>query len=76
MAGSEGNYHINKSFFRSPLKFGEVYLYQIGRLFCNSDTVVDTHIHIDLFELTVVTGGRGVVTTNGVSVPVELRSLC
>lgn len=71
MAGSESNYHINKSYIRNPLKFGDIYLYQIGRLFCNSDTVVDTHIHIDLFELTVVTGGRGVVTTNGVSVPVE-----
>jgi len=71
MAGSESNYHINKSYIRDPLRFGDIYLYQIGRLFCNSDTVVDTHIHIDLFELTVVTGGRGVVTTNGVSVPVE-----
>lgn len=71
MAGSGNNYHLIKNPIQNPLKFGDIYLYQIGRLFCNSETVVDTHIHTDLFELTVVTGGRGVVTTNGVPVSVE-----
>ena len=64
-------YHINKSYMQNPLKFGSIYMFQIGRRFCDSDTVVDTHVHTDLFELTVVTDGRGVVTTNGVAVPVE-----
>ena len=64
-------YHINKSYMQNPLKFGSIYMFQIGRRFCDSETVVDTHVHTDLFELTVVTDGRGVVTTNGVAVPVE-----
>ena len=65
------DYHLDRSYIQNPLEFGEVYVYQIGRLFCSSETVVDTHIHRDLFELTVVTEGRGIITTNGVPVPVE-----
>lgn len=71
MAVMGNNYHISKSYIQNPLKFGDIYMYQIGRLFCNSETVVDTHVHTDLFELTVVTDGKGVVTTNGVPAAVE-----
>jgi len=71
MAVTGNNYHISKSYFQNPLKFGNIYMYQIGRLFCNRDTVVDTHVHMDLFELTVVTDGKGVVTTNGIPIAVE-----
>jgi len=71
MAPAKNNYHINNSYKLNPLQFGDTYLYQIGRLFCNSDTLIDTHVHTDLFELTVVTDGKGAVTTNGITVPVE-----
>lgn len=60
-----GNYHLNNTFFIDPLEYDDIYLLQLGRLYCEKSTVVDTHIHIDLFELTVVTDGEGVVTTNG-----------
>ena len=61
-----GNYHIDNVFFANPLDYEVIYVLQIGRLYCKNTTVVDTHIHTDLFELTVVTDGAGTVTTNGV----------
>ena len=62
-----GNYHLDNVFFNNPLEFDEVYLIQIGRLYCKNSTVIDTHIHTDLFELTIVTGGAGTVTTNDIT---------
>lgn len=44
---------------------------QLGRRFCVPGSVIGTHIHLNLFELTIVTEGKAVVTTNGVAVPVE-----
>lgn len=64
-------FHLYKSFFKNPLYFEGISVYQIGRLYCNPTTVVDTHWHTDLFELTIVTEGVGTVTTNGVPVRVE-----
>lgn len=64
------NYHLNKSYFQNPLDFEGIHVSQIGRLYCNSTTVIDTHLHTDLFELTIVTDGKGVITTNGMSVNV------
>lgn len=65
------NYHLNKVYFQSPLDFDGISVSQIGRLYCNSTTVVETHLHTDLFELTIVTDGAGTVTTNGIPVRVE-----
>ena len=65
------NYHFDKRFFENPLKFGEIVLYQIGRLYSNSKTKVDTHVHGNLYELTVVTDGCGTVTTNDTPVKVS-----
>ena len=64
-------YHLSRNYFQDPLKFGNISVSQIGRLFCSNDTVIDTHIHLDLFELTIVTDGKGITTTNNVPVPVE-----
>ncbi len=65
------NYHLNKTYLSDPLDFEGVYVSQIGRLYCGPTTVIDTHVHSDLFELTVVTDGVGTVTTNSVPVRVE-----
>lgn len=51
--------------------FGDIRLGQLGRRFCRPGSVIGKHIHLNLFELTIVTEGKAVVTTNGVSVPVE-----
>ena len=65
------NFHFDKRFMDNAPVFGDTVLYQIGRLHSNSRTKVDTHIHGDLYELTVVTDGCGVITTNGVPVEVS-----
>ena len=65
------NYHLNKMYFTAPLDFDGISVAQIGRLYCNSTTIVDTHLHTDLFELTIVTDGVGTVTTNGIPVAVK-----
>ena len=65
------NYHLDNAYFANPLEYEDIYLLQIGRLYCKNTTVVDTHIHTDLFELTVVTDGAGTVTTNGLQTRVK-----
>jgi AraC-like DNA-binding protein len=64
-------YHLNKVHHQDPLHFDGVYMAQIGRLFCKRDTVIDAHFHTDLYELTVVTDGKGIVTTNSVATHVK-----
>ena len=65
------NYHLNISFFRQPLMYDDLSVLQIGRMFCKSTTVIDTHVHMDCYELTVVTDGEGDIYTNGVPTAVK-----
>lgn len=65
------NYHLDKIFLQNPLDFEGIYVSQIGRLFCDPTTVINTHQHSHLFELTVVTDGVGTITTNSVPIKVE-----
>ena len=64
-------YHFDKRYLSDPLYFGSCRLFQIGRLWCTEDTVVDKHAHFDWFELTIVTDGLGTVYTNDVPTPVR-----
>lgn len=64
-------YHLDKSYMDNPLVFGEFRLFQIGRLYCSETTKISKHAHINWFELTIVTGGKGTVYTNDVAVPVR-----
>ena len=64
-------YHLSKSYVTEPLSFGSVRLFQIGRLYCSEETVVGVHSHLNWFELTIVTDGRGRVQTNGTDIPVS-----
>ncbi len=63
-------YHIDRTYFE-PLIFGNIRLAQVGKLYGTERTAVEAHIHTDLFEITVVTDGAGVITTNDISTPVE-----
>ena len=64
-------YQINFPFIRDPKLFGTTYLHQIGTLFCDSTTVIDSHTHIDWFELSIVLAGRGEIYTNRKKVSVS-----
>lgn len=59
----------NQSHF--PEQFEGISIVQLGRRFCVPGSVIDTHIHLNHYELTIVTEGKAIVTTNGISVPVE-----
>ncbi|MEE1315434.1 MAG: AraC family transcriptional regulator [Faecalimonas sp.] len=65
------NYHMERIYLDNPLEFDEIYVSQIGRLYANSTTVIDTHMHTNLFELTIVTGGSGIISTNGIPTKVK-----
>ena len=63
-------YHIDYVF--SPAKeFGDFSLHQIGRLFCSEGAVIKKHLHLNWFELTIVTDGKGVLYTNDVDIPIK-----
>lgn len=68
---TESCYHINHIFLAEPRRFGDLRLYQVGRLYCRSETAIAEHAHIDWFELTVATAGKGTVYTNGTPVPLS-----
>ena len=40
-------------------------------MFCNATTEIDTHVHLDLYELTVVTDGEGLIYANGIATKVK-----
>lgn len=67
---TDKRYHLDKSYVKDPLCFGSTRLFQIGRLYCSRGMVVGTHSHLNWFELTIATAGKGTVLTNGVSVPI------
>ena len=66
----EKSYHLDKSFITDPLPFGDFRLFQLGRRYCTPETVIEELAHIDWFELTVATDGKGIVYTNGAAVPI------
>lgn len=61
----QAQYHLNL-YMKEPLAFTGLRLVQIGRMHCKPSTVIGTHVHLDWFELTVVTDGEGTVSTDGV----------
>ena len=58
-------YHLDKLFTPTPKKLRDVYLVQIGRLYFEAGDLVEVHQHRSFFELTIITDGEGVVSTNG-----------
>lgn len=66
----EKNFHLDKNYVGCPVEYGEISLIQIGRLYCNTHTVIGMHTHQNWFELTVVTDGCGSVIVGNTSVEV------
>ena len=58
-------YHLNRQYVENPLSFGEVNLLQLGRRYCEPTEIIPSHPHLNWFELTIVTKGRGTIITNG-----------
>ncbi|MFR6641664.1 MAG: cupin domain-containing protein [Christensenellales bacterium] len=64
-------FHLDKNDMTRPLQYGDVLVYQVGRMFCSRDNGIDEHVHPRLYELTCVTGGRGKVSANDEVTPVS-----
>ena len=65
-------FHLDENHLdKEPLRIKDFYLVQLGRMYCEPAQVDGLHRHGALFELTVVTDGEGVITTNGVATKVS-----
>ncbi len=62
-------YHLSNNYFQQPLVFGDLLLIQLGRCYCNTDFQM-VGDHEDLFELTVVNSGKGMLITGETEVKV------
>ena len=49
-------YHFDRNFRPGFARYGDVKLYQIGRRYCSPGEIIGSHVHVDWFELTVITG--------------------
>ncbi len=59
---------ISKTALKDPLIFGDIKLYQVGRLYFKegeNDEISRAHVHDDWFELTIATGGQAYLLSNG-----------
>lgn len=65
------DYLIDFVFTHKPLWFNNIRLYQVGKKFCNENTIVHSHVHIDWFEITVILEGKGCIFANGIGTPVK-----
>ncbi len=72
-AGTPENhrYHFDRNNIQNPQSFGEIDLYQIGRLYFNPEDRVLLHANITVLELTSVLGGEGRAEINGTSIPIK-----
>lgn len=64
-------YHLDKSFIKEPIRFSDISLLQIGRLYFKPGDIMKPHTHKDFFELTIITDGEGAVSANGVTTSVK-----
>ncbi len=67
-------YEDDHSFFREPIRFRFVELYQVGELGCEAGYEVEEHLQ-QVFELTYIVAGKGTVVTDGRLFPVEENSV-
>ena len=63
-------YHLNH-LFTPPRLFDCILLKQLGRMFCTQESVVEKHVHLNWYELTIPKSGQGVLYTNGVEIPIK-----
>lgn len=69
-------YHYDNNYAESPKILNDLYLYQLGEMMCDIDTVMLPHAHLDWFEVTYVFSGKGLISTNNTTpLPVEKGDL-
>ena len=68
-------YYLTYTSMKNPVCYKNTMLIQLGRLYCLPTTVIEKHVHLDWYELTIVTSGEGTVITNGVSTKVSVGDI-
>lgn len=71
MSTAKTRYHLDNLYVDNPLKFGNIYLIQIGRRYCESKEIIPPHHHLNWFELTLISSGKGIIITNDKEYPVK-----
>lgn len=71
MIEAKPRYQINNVYFSNPLRFGDISLIQIGRRYCDKGDIIPAHPHFKWFEFSVITSGRGTISTNGIKTAVH-----
>ncbi len=65
------NYYLDYSYFNKNIGLNDFDLKQIGRAYCNKNTLYENHYHSFLYQLTIVTDGVGEIYTNNKPVTVK-----
>lgn len=65
------NYYIGYSEFNKNIGLNDFELKQIGRAYCNENTLCENHYHSFWYELTIVTDGVGEIFTNNKPITVK-----
>ena len=69
-------YHFDNLYDLTPVYYGETRLWQIGRLYCKPSNKIEAHRQpAELYELTVVTSGRGTIYANCEGIPVRAGNI-
>lgn len=68
----QSDYLIDFQFIEQPKHINNIRLYQIGKKFCNQNTYIAPHLHINWYELTVILGGKGRIYTNSKTEYIEV----
>lgn len=64
-------FHLSNDYLQENLQFDDMSLLQLGIMHCSGGDLVEEHLHGQLYELTVVSSGEGVISTNGEGVVVR-----
>ena len=64
-------YHLNRNFIQDPMKFSDIYLVQVGRLYFDPGATMRQHVQGEFYELTIITDGEGFISANGNDSPVK-----
>lgn len=58
--------NIEHNFLLKPMELNKLFLYQIGHINCDEINIIEKHAQLNFFELTIITGGKGIIRSNDV----------
>lgn len=74
MNTKERKFHFDNYYIDKPIQYGEIYLYQIGDLYCQKGYEVPEHIQI-CHEISCVVSGLGTFYADGKAYPIKAGDL-